>query len=440
MVQFYRDRPRMVYAKKIHVTIESLDNLGQGVTRHQGKLLFVNGALPGETVEVLITEQKRRFAHGQLLKVLAESTQRVIPKCQHYSRCGGCQQQHISIELQQQSKAQNFCRLLERISGQSIELDTIISGAPWGYRRRARLSLVWNKQTRQLCMGFRAKASKQLVEINQCPILEPALEKLLIPLSACLQSLSTASTLGHVELIAADNQRLVVLRHTMRLRNKDKHKLQVFASHHALMFFLDDGENVLQSLGKDGKPHYLISELCLQFNPKDFIQVNRYVNQAMVTLATQWLALTQSDHVLDLFCGMGNFTLPIAKHTGRVTGIEGVATLVQQARENAERLDLSQAEFWLHNLERGFNKQPWAAGKFTKVLLDPARAGAAGVIDEVAKLNATLIVYVSCNPATLARDAAVLFANGFEIVKVAMLDMFPHTSHLESMVLFKRMT
>jgi 23S rRNA (uracil1939-C5)-methyltransferase len=438
MVQFYRDKPPVLSAKKTQVTIDSLDTFGQGVSRHQGKPLFVTGALPGETVEVLITEQKRQFARGQVLKLLSESPQRVAAKCQHYQQCGGCQQQHISISLQQQSKSQSLCRLLEQTSAQTIELDTIVAAQPWGYRRRARLSLSWNKQTRQLSMGFRAKASKEMVDISVCPVLEPALEALLIPLRACLGRLRAAATLGHVELIAADNRRLVLLRHTRPLQPGDNSQLQAFAQQYALTLFLDDGENQLQAVGENCQPNYQISGLSLRFSPQDFIQVNRQVNQAMVNLATQWLALSKSDHVLDLFCGMGNFTLPIAKLAGRVTGIEGSETLVQQARENAERQQLSQAEFYWHNLELGFADQPWASAGFTKVLLDPARAGAAGVIAEVAKLHVSLIVYVSCNPATLARDAAVLLAAGYQIIKVAMLDMFPHTSHLESMVLFQR--
>lgn len=438
MVQFYRDRPRVVSAKKIEVTIDSLDHCGQGVSRYQGKPVFVTGALPGETVEVMITEQKRQFARGRALRLLTQSTQRVSPKCQHYSECGGCQQQHISMALQQQSKGDSLCRLLEQASGQRIELQKSVTSKPWGYRRRARLSLVWDQPHKQLQMGFRAKGSPKLVEVTECPVLESALEKLLIPLRTCLSHLSAAATLGHVELIAADNLVLVVLRHTKPLNNSDIRKLQALALQQALTIFLDDGLNPLLALGEDCKPYYQISSLSLQFNPQDFIQVNRQVNQAMVTLATQWLELTQSDHVLDLFCGMGNFSLPLAKLAGRVTGVEGVASLVQQARLNAQYQHLPQVEFWLHNLELGLAGQPWAEGGITKVLLDPARAGAPWIIAEVAKLAATHIIYVSCNPATLARDTKVLVSTGYEIAKVAMLDMFPHTSHLESMVLFKR--
>lgn len=437
MAQFYSAKQRVTTKLRITVTIEDLDPFGQGVARHKGKAVFVSGALPGEQAEVTVLEDKRQFARAKANKITHPSPQRETPRCVHFGVCGGCQQQHATVELQETSKARALSRLLSRDAPLPVRVDEIISGDSWGYRRRARLGLQWQPKQQQLQMGFRQAASNDLVALTQCPILVPELEALLQPLHQCLSALRAVKRLGHVELVLADNGPLMVLRHLDALSADDREKLERFSHEHQLMCYLADGSETLQPLG-DYAPFYQSFDLKLTFSPQDFIQVNDGVNQKMVAKAIEWLDLQPEDRVLDLFCGMGNFTLPVGKFVQNAVGVEGVAALVRQAAYNAELNNLTNVRFFQHNLEEDVAHQPWASQGFNKVLLDPARAGAAGVMSHIVKLAPQRVVYVSCNPTTLARDSQALLSAGYHLERVAMLDMFPHTSHLESMVLFSK--
>ncbi|MGK3127120.1 23S rRNA (uracil(1939)-C(5))-methyltransferase RlmD [Candidatus Pantoea formicae] len=437
MAQFYSAKQRVTTKLRITVTIEDLDPFGQGVARHKGKAMFVSGALPGEQAEVTVIEDKRQYARAKATKIINPSAQREKPRCVHFGVCGGCQQQHAAVALQEASKARALSRLLSQDTPLPVHVDEIISGQSWGYRRRARLGLQWQPKQQRLQMGFRQAASNDLVELKQCTVLAPQLEALLQPLHQCLSSLQAVKRLGHVELVLADNGPLMVLRHLDALSAGDRVKLERFSHEHHLMCYLADGSDNLQPLG-DYTPFYQSFDLRLTFSPQDFIQVNDGVNQQMVAKAIEWLDLQPEDRVLDLFCGMGNFTLPIGKFVQNAVGVEGVAALVQQAAYNAELNNLKNVRFFQHNLEEDVARQPWAAQGFNKVLLDPARAGAAGVMSHIVKLAPQRVVYVSCNPTTLARDSQALLSAGYHLERVAMLDMFPHTSHLESMVLFSK--
>ena len=430
MAQFYSAKRRVTTREIITVTVNDLDPFGQGVARHNGKALFVPGLLPQETATVTLTEDKRQFARGDVKRRLNDSPERVEPRCPHFGVCGGCQQQHASVALQQRSKSAALARMMNR------DVDEVIAAEPWGYRRRARLSLSWQPKTQRLAMGFRKASASDIVNISRCPVLVPRLEALLPPLHDCLAGLQGARDLGHVELVLADNGPLMVLRHTAPLSVADKLKLERFShSQHLALFLAPKSEIVEQLTGE--APWYSSDGLRLTFSPRDFIQVNDGVNQQMVARALAWLDVQPQDRVLDLFCGMGNFTLPLAKRAANVVGVEGVNELVVKARENAQQNGLQNVTFFHENLEEDVTKQPWARQGFDKILLDPARAGAAGVMRHIVKLAAKKIVYVSCNPATLARDSEALISAGYQIQRLAMLDMFPHTGHLESMVLFE---
>lgn len=436
MAQFYSAKQRVTTKQRITVTVDELDPFGQGVARHQGKTLFISGALPGEQAEVTLVEEKRQYARGKTTRLLSLSPERVTPRCPHFTRCGGCQQQHAAEPLQQRSKAAALSRMLSQAAQRTVAVDAILAGPAWGYRRRARLGLQWQPKTRELRMGFRQEASNDLVAIRTCPILAPELEALLLPLRDCLSALRAASRLGHLELVLADNGPLVVLRHLDALHADDREKLERFSHEQRLMLFLDDGERLEQVRGDE--PFYHSGDVRLTFSPQDFIQVNDAVNQQMVAQAIAWLDLQPEDRVLDLFCGMGNFTIPVGKIVQNAVGVEGVAALVRQAAYNAQLNNLKNVRFFQHNLEEEVTRQPWAAQGFNKVLLDPARAGAAGVMAHLVKLAPERVVYVSCNPTTLARDSQTLLSAGYHLERVAMLDMFPHTRHLESMVLFSK--
>ncbi|AVL78956.1 23S rRNA (uracil(1939)-C(5))-methyltransferase RlmD [Klebsiella oxytoca] len=430
MAQFYSAKRRVTTRQIITVTVNDLDPFGQGVARHQGKALFVSGLLPQEQAEVVLVEDKKQYARAQVKRRLSDSPQRQAPRCPHFGICGGCQQQHASVELQQQSKRAALARLMKR------EVDDIIAASPWGYRRRARLSLNYQPKTQQLQIGFRKANSSEIVDVVQCPVLVPTLGALLPAVRECLSGLQSLRQLGHVELVQADNGPLMVLRHTAALPAADKEKLERFSQSHGLSLYLAPQSEILEQIRGEA-PWYTSDGLRLVFSPRDFIQVNDGVNQLMVHTALEWLDIQPQDRVLDLFCGMGNFTLPLAKRAAQVVGVEGVPALVAKGQENAALNALHNVTFFHENLEEDVTRQAWAKHGFDKVLLDPARAGAAGVMLHIIKLAPRRVVYVSCNPATLARDNDVLLQAGYTIQRLAMLDMFPHTGHLESMVLFE---
>ena len=430
MAQFYSAKRRVTTRQIITVTVNDLDPFGQGVARHQGKALFVSGLLPQEQAEVVLVEDKKQYARAQVKRRLSDSPQRQAPRCPHFGICGGCQQQHASVELQQQSKRAALARLMKR------EVDDIIAASPWGYRRRARLSLNYQPKTQQLQIGFRKANSSEIVDVVQCPVLVPTLGALLPAVRECLSGLQSLRQLGHVELVQADNGPLMVLRHTAALPAADKEKLERFSQSHGLSLYLAPQSEILEQIRGEA-PWYTSDGLRLVFSPRDFIQVNDGVNQLMVHTALEWLDIQPQDRVLDLFCGMGNFILPLAKRAAQVVGVEGVPALVAKGQENAALNALHNVTFFHENLEEDVTRQAWAKHGFDKVLLDPARAGAAGVMLHIIKLAPRRVVYVSCNPATLARDSDVLLQAGYTIQRLAMLDMFPHTGHLESMVLFE---
>ncbi|WP_369461643.1 23S rRNA (uracil(1939)-C(5))-methyltransferase RlmD [Citrobacter braakii] len=432
MAQFYSAKRRVTTRQIITVTVNDLDPFGQGVARHNGKALFIPELLPQESAEVVITEDKKQFARAQVKRRLNDSPQREVPRCPHFGVCGGCQQQHASISLQQRSKSAALSRLMK------CEVSDVIADTPWGYRRRARLSLNYRPKEQKLQMGFRKSASSDIIDVKQCPILVPQLEALLPHIRACLESLQGLRHLGHVELVQAGSGTLMILRHTAPLSVQDKEKLECFSHSQGLSLFLAPQSEILESISEES-PWYDSNGLRLTFSPRDFIQVNEGVNQQMVARALEWLDVQPEDRVLDLFCGMGNFTLPLATRAANVVGVEGVPALVEKGRENALNNGLHNVTFFHENLEEDVTRQPWAKNGFDKVLLDPARAGAAGVMQHIIKLEPIRVVYVSCNPATLARDSDALLHAGYVIRRLAMLDMFPHTGHLESMVLFERM-
>jgi len=429
MAQFYSAKRRVTTRQIITVDVTDLDPFGQGVARHDGKALFIPGLLPDERAEITLTEEKRQYARGQVKRRLNDSPERVKPRCPHFGVCGGCQQQHASIALQERSKSRALARLLKH------DVNEIIAGEPWGYRRRARLSLNYLPKTARLEMGFRKTSSSDIVDIKQCPILVPRLEALLPDVRACLSELQGVRHLGHVELVLANGGPMMVLRHTAPLSVRDREKLERFSHSHDLALYLAPQSDILEHVTGEA-PWYDSDGLRLSFSPRDFIQVNDGVNQQMVATALAWLDIQPDDRVLDLFCGMGNFTLPLAKRAQSVVGVEGVTALVEKGRDNAVHNALHNVTFFHENLEEDVTQQPWAKHGFDKILLDPARAGAPGVMQHIIKLAPKRVVYVSCNPATLARDSEALLAAGYQIQRLAMLDMFPHTGHLESMALF----
>ncbi len=436
MARFFQPKKKtQLDTKHQSVKVEKLDHQGVGIAFQSGKPMFIEGALPTEQVLVQLTESKSKFAKANLIKVQTPSKERVQPFCRHYHQCGGCNLQHLEEPAQLQYKQQALSGLMRKFSGQTLELSAPITGESLGYRRRARISVMLDKKTRQLQFGFRRKQSKQIVTVTDCPVLDVDLNAMLPELYQLLQTFTRQDSIGHVELVKGDNTKVMVLRHLKPLTSKEQQQLESFAKQHqATLYLMPQAEQLDLVFGEEA--HYLETGTKIPFAPNNFIQVNQTVNQKMVAQALAWLELSKADHVLDLFCGLGNFSLPMAQLAKSVIGVEGVDAMVVKASENARLNQIDNVSFYQANLEQDMSSQPWASEKFDKILLDPARAGASGIVDQLAGLGAQRVVYVSCNPATLARDSQSLLEQGYQLEKLGMLDMFPHTGHLESMALF----
>ncbi|MBN3574948.1 23S rRNA (uracil(1939)-C(5))-methyltransferase RlmD [Vibrio neptunius] len=436
MARFFQPKKKtQLNTKHQSLQIEKLDHHGAGIAYQNKKPIFIEGALPGEQVLAQLIESKSKFSRAALIKVQKASEQRLEPFCPHYHQCGGCNMQHLSSEHQQAYKQQTLSQLMSKFAGQTLDLEPPIVCETKGYRRRARISVMVDKKTRQLQFGFRKRQSKDIVTLTHCPVLMPELNELLPELHQLLKSFSQQDQLGHVELVKADNTRILVLRHLKPLKDKDHDALLAFAELNQItLYLMPNNEQLVLEAGEAGV--YQETGITIPFEPNNFIQVNQQVNAQMVAQALDWLALSEQDRVLDLFCGLGNFSLPIAKQVKSVTGVEGVDEMVNKATHNAQINQIENAKFYQANLEQDMSGQLWAREKFDKILLDPARAGASGIVEQVSSLGATRVVYVSCNPATLARDSQSLLSQGFKLQRLGMLDMFPHTSHLESMALF----
>ncbi|WP_077332551.1 23S rRNA (uracil(1939)-C(5))-methyltransferase RlmD [Vibrio ruber] len=436
MARFFQPKKQSTINKKHQlVQVTRMDHHGEGIAYLEGKPVFIEGALPTEQVLIQLTEKKSKYARANLIQVQQRSAERTKPFCPHYHRCGGCNLQHLSHREQLRYKQQSLSQLLHKFAGLSVPLSPVMSDVDLGYRRRARFSLKWDTQAKRLAFGFRQKNSNHIVDIEQCAVLAPGLESLIAPLRALFESLSHPEKLGHLELIAADNEPVMLLRILGALPESDQADLVHFAQQrHLSLYVMSEAGNPRLQYGD--KPVYRETGIEIAFQPHHFIQINRHINQKMVEQALSWLALGEEDRVLDLFCGVGNFSLPIAQQVKSLVGVEGIEEMVVQARENAAHNQILNADFYQANLEKTLTGIEWAQDKFDKVLLDPARAGAKGVIERLSDFGAQRVVYVSCDPATLARDTQHLLQQGYQLEKVGMLDMFPHTSHLESMALF----
>lgn len=439
MVQFFKPQPKVLSNKAIEITIDNLDHHLTAVGRHQGKACFVEGALPGEVVSVQMTDQKKNHSLGKIRKVLSPSAERQTPFCAAYESCGGCNAQFMPRTMQWQAKQEGVIRLFKQLS--KIDLPApvwIESGEDSGYRRVCRLAVKFDPKTKRVQLGFREKNSQALIEISGCPVLTPALSALIQPLRQLIRQLSAPKLLGHVELYDTESGLAVLLRHTGQISTKDELALKNFAeTHHCAVLIQNNDETVAIS---PIQPHfYQLHDLTIGFQPGDFLQVNAAMNEKMVSHALTWLDVQPTDHVLDLYCGIGNFTLPIAKQAASVTGLEVVNDMVSRARANAEQNQIPNAEFHRADLTKldEYASAGWHKECYDLVLLDPGRAGAADVMPWLAKSKARRIVYVSCNPVSAARDCAQLAAK-YRVVQWGLLDMFPHTGHVESLFLFEQ--
>jgi 23S rRNA (uracil1939-C5)-methyltransferase len=422
------------------LSIDALDAEGRGVARNpEGKVVFVEGALPGERAAVSVFQRKRKFDTGRASTILQPSAGRRDPRCPHFGVCGGCATQHADERTQMAAKQRWLEDNLERIGKVRPEtLLPIVYGPEWGYRHRARLS-VRHVPRKGAMVGFRERRSTYVTDMRECPVLPEKIGLLISPMRELVEKLSVRERLPQIEVAIGDNAAALVFRHLVPLEEADRALLRQFSEAHGIHVWL-------QPAGPDSAHpfHPASSELYYElpefgvrigFRPTDFTQVNAAMNRVLVSRAIRLLDPQPGERIADLFCGLGNFSLPLATQGAQVVGFEGSEELVKRARENAAANDLV-AQFEAVDL---FKTAIASFGPFQKILVDPPREGAIEVVKSLPEEWPRRIVYVSCDPATLARDAGVLVhTRGFRLVAAGVINMFPHTAHVESIALFER--
>ena len=436
--------------------VESLDLDGQGVAhRADGKVVFIEGALPGERVQVNVGRRKNQWEQGQVTAIARESAQRVVPGCPHFGlhreACGGCKMQHLHPNAQVAVKQRVLEDNLWHLGKVKPErLLRPIEGPAWGYRYRARLSVRYVARKDVVLVGFHERKSRYVADMGRCEVLPPAVSALLPRLRALVAAMSERDRLPQIELAMGDDVVALVLRHLAPLPDGDLARLRAFAAEHGVQWWLQPkGPDTVHRLDDDGADlAYALPEfdVHMPFKPTDFTQVNPHINRVLVQRALTRLDPQPGERVIDWFCGLGNFTLPIARRGATVLGIEGSQALVQRAGDNAARNGLS-ADFEVRNLFELVSDDLVALGAVDRWLIDPPREGAFALAKAAADLVQAgaawappkRIVYVSCNPATLARDAGLLVHQaGYRCTQAGVVNMFPHTAHVESMAVFDR--
>lgn len=439
-----RQRRQPIPQQPVEITIDSLAHDGRGVGRIDGKATFVDGALLGEKVVMQYTQCKGKFDEGRAIEILQASPDRVEPRCSAASICGGCSLQHMTSDAQIVMKHKILQDQLAHFGDLTpAEWLAPMTGPTFGYRRKARLGAKYVEKKGRALVGFREKSSAFLAEIDQCHVLVPEVGLAFPEFRALIESLQERLQIPQIEVAQGDDATALVVRHMQALPASDVEKLVQFCQPRQFHLYLQpagpDSIHKVWPEDNDLRLHYRLEEfgLTLQFHPTDFTQVNPAINQKMVHQAIEFLDPQPGERILDLFCGLGNFTLPLATRAAEVVGVEGDDAMVVRGRENARANNLSNVEFYGADLTRPFEGQPWAHGGFDKILIDPPRSGALEIVSKMTVFKPKRIVYVSCNPATLARDAGELKKQGYRLLKAGVMDMFPHTTHVESIAVFE---
>lgn len=426
--------------------IHSLSHDGRGIATINNKTTFISGALPDEKVTYKITQKRSHYHNAEALAILTPSSDRVDPPCQHFGLCGGCSLQHMSAKMQLQLKQETLLNQLKHFGHVTPEaILPPLNANSLGYRRKARLGVKFVIKKNKLLVGFREKSSNYLADLERCVVLHPKVGEHFAELSQLIASLESYRHIPQIEVAIGDQDAALVFRHLEPLALADKEKLLAFGKAYDFHLYLQPNPPApIEKIWPDDhtpRLTYTLPDYDLEFlfHPLDFTQINLEMNRLMVNQAITLLALKDEDRVLDLFCGIGNFTLPIARHVRHVTGIEGGAEMVLRAKDNAEHNKIVNVDFYEANLMEPPTYAPWMKVQYDKILLDPPRAGAKELLPYIPQFGAKKIVYVSCNPATLARDAGELVHQyGYQLKLAGIMNMFPHTSHIEAMALFDK--
>ncbi|WOE31245.1 MULTISPECIES: 23S rRNA (uracil(1939)-C(5))-methyltransferase RlmD [unclassified Acinetobacter] len=453
----HKHSPRTAQHGTFIFTVESLSHEGRGIAHYgshpnhpedkRGKKVFITGALTGETVRARIRKVITKLEEADCIEVLSDhSVLRTTPICAHYEQCGGCSLQHLQVDEQIALKQQVLQSHLLHFAGVEVPIWlSPLRATVTDYRKKARIGVRYLPRQDQLLVGFREKSSNHLSAIDHCHILDRKFGSIK-QLKQLLLSLKGKAHIGHIELAMGDQDVALVIRQTAALNKEDIATLQHFARQQQWQLYVQpEQRDSIQRIDQDApmRLHYTLNDFNIKFafHPLDFTQVNSGVNAQMVKLACDLLQLQPGERVLDLFCGLGNFSLPLARCVGEqglVVAVEGVDEMVHRGTENAKLNGLNQVKFYSQDLTKDFSHHSWAKLGFDALLIDPPRSGAEEVMHYLPKFGAKRIVYVSCNPATLARDTGLLVKQGYELKKVGVMDMFTHTAHVESIALFEQ--
>jgi 23S rRNA (uracil1939-C5)-methyltransferase len=425
------------------VHIEAMSHEGRGIAHIDGKTIFVFGALEGEEVRIQIRKTSRNYDEAITLDVIQPSELRIKPKCEAFEVCGGCSLQHMDNDEQVAFKQRS---LLEMMSHAGIEIEQVIPALrsqPWGYRRKARLGVKFVRKKGRVLVGFRERNTSYLADMSRCEVLIPQVGRRLQDLAELTASLDARETIPQIEVASDDSNVALVFRHLKPLSKNDNEKLIDFAKANDIWIQLQPGgPDSIINLYPEQQVLYFTplvnDDIKILFDPVDFTQVNAEINQQMVEQALHLLDLKKTDKVLDLFCGLGNFTLPIARRCSKVTGIEGDAPMVGRAKQNALVQAIDNSDYFVADLSQPDPDTEWMRQQYDKILLDPPRLGAAQIAQSIARFDAKKIVYISCQPASLVRDSKIICDNGYRLSHLGIMDMFPQTAHVESMAVFKR--
>lgn len=442
--------------KPVRAEVSQLSHDGRGIALINGKTTFIRGALPGEEVIFQYTRSHSRFDEGQVMEVLRASAERVTPPCKYVQQCGGCSLQHLQTEKQLEFKQTTLLQQLKHIGQVQPEyLLPPIAGPQLGYRTKARLAVKFDPKIKRIILGFReAHDANKIVAIDQCVVLHPKVGEHIAEIRELINQLAAKRYMTHLEVAVSDhNEVALVFGHAAPLSDVDQQKLIIFAQTHNFRIYLQPKDKASIYLFYPAADNDLLSYhlnlagdsmakrigLEIEFHPTDFTQINYQINQQMIERAIELLALSASDNVLDLFCGLGNFSLPMARVCQEVVGVEGDRQTVARATMNAQKNQIHNAKFYSADLTLPLSKHSsWLNQRYNKLLLDPPRTGALELMTQLDCFKAEKIVYVSCNPATMARDAKILVhQHGYRLKTVGIMDMFPHTGHVESIALFE---
>lgn len=430
-------------------TITALSHDGRGIAKVEGKTTFIPFALPNEVVEFEYTYRKSNYDEGRLVNIIESSADRVEPPCEYFQICGGCALQHLSVEAQllhKQATLANHFKHFGKVEPQQW-LEPLHSPQSEGYRHKARLGVRYVRKKEKVLIGFRERNGRFLAEIDRCAVLHPSVGEQLPLLQGFVASLSNYDQIAQIEVGVDDHRTALTIRHLSDFTTEDYATIQNFAQSHGFWVYLQSkGPDTIYRYYPDAnavptemsyRPQQGVE---ITFGSGDFTQVNAQLNPKMIALALSLLEVNENDQVLDLFCGLGNFSLPLATKAKLVVGVEGDQVMTQRALNNAQANGLDNISFHQANLFEPITQFPFITDKrFNKLLLDPPRAGAEAVCMGINHLNPETIVYVSCDPATLARDAGILVhQHGYKLIKAGVMDMFPHTNHVESIALFAK--